>query len=83
MVRKAYKTAQPAINATIDEMLLESFCIGDVWEMATEDQAQERKDEWNDAKKKFIKSFTHGMKRRQALARSIMLNPDEAGGVVG
>jgi hypothetical protein len=37
--------------------------------MATEDQAQERKDEWNDAKKKFIKSFTHG----------IVLSPDEAG----
>ena len=79
MARKAYKTAQPAINATIDARLLESFCIGDVWEMATEDQAQERKDEWNGAKKKFIKSFTHGKKRRQALARSIMPNPDEAG----
>ena len=47
--------------------------------MATEDQGQERKDEWNDAKKKFIKSFTHGMKRRQTLARSIVLSPDEAG----
>jgi hypothetical protein len=47
--------------------------------MATEDQGQERKEEWNDAKKKFIKSFTHGMKRRQTLARSIVLSPDEAG----
>jgi hypothetical protein len=46
--------------------------------MAMEDQAQEREDEWNDAKKKFIKSFTHGMKRRRALARSIMPSPDEA-----
>ena len=39
MARKAYKTAQPAINATIDARLLESFCIGGAWEMVTEDQA--------------------------------------------
>jgi hypothetical protein len=45
LARRAYKTAQPAINAMIDARLLESFCIGDVWEMATAEQAQERKDE--------------------------------------
>jgi hypothetical protein len=47
--------------------------------MATSEQAQERKDEWNDANKRFIKNFTHSMKRRQALARAIMPSPDEAG----
>jgi hypothetical protein len=45
MARKAYKTAQPAINAAIDVRLLASFEIMDVWEMATPEQAQERKDE--------------------------------------
>jgi hypothetical protein len=79
MARKAYKTAQPAINAALDTRLLESFCIGDAWELATPEQTQERKDEWNDAKKRSIKSSTHGVKRRQRLARAIMLSPDEAG----
>jgi hypothetical protein len=44
--RKAYKTAQPAISAKIDARLLESFGIGGVWEVATPEQAQERKEEW-------------------------------------
>jgi hypothetical protein len=79
MARKAYKTAQPAINAAIDVRLLASFEIMDVWEMATPEQAQERKHEWNGAKKAFVKNFTHGRKCRQTLARAIMLNPDEAG----
>ena len=48
------------------------------WPRRTE-QAQERKDEWNRAKKEFIKNFTHGRKRRRALARAILLNSDEAG----
>jgi hypothetical protein len=79
MARKAYKTAQPAIGATIDTRLLASFNICGVWEMATPEQMQERGGEWDDAKKRFIKNFTHGMKRRQALARAIMPSPDEAG----
>ena len=79
MARKAYKTAQPAINAAIDVRLLASFEILGVWEMATPEQAQERKDEWNRPKKEFIKNFTHGRKRRRKLARAILLNSDEAG----
>jgi hypothetical protein len=80
MARRAYyKTSQPAINAAIDVRLLASFEIMDVWEMVTPEQAQERKDEWNRAKKEFIKNFTHGRKRRQALARAILLNSDEVG----
>jgi hypothetical protein len=66
LARKAYKTAQPAINAAIDVRLLASFEIMDVWEMATPEQAQERKDEWSGAKKAFIKNFTRGRKRGQA-----------------
>jgi hypothetical protein len=42
--------------------LLASFEILDVWEMATPEHAQEKKDEWNRAKKEFIKNFTHGRK---------------------
>ena len=79
MARKAYKTAQPAINAAIDVRLLASFEILGVWEMATPEQAQQRKDEWNQANHAFIKNFTHGRKRRQALARAILLKSDEAG----
>jgi hypothetical protein len=79
MARRAHKTVQPAINAAIDVRLLASFEIMDVWEMATPEQAQGRKDEWNRAKKEFIKNFTHGRKRRRALARAIVLNPNEAG----
>ena len=59
--------------------LLASFEILGVWEMATPEQAQERKDEWNQAKYAFIKNFTHGRKRRRALARAILLKSDEAG----
>ena len=46
------------------------------------EQAQARKDEWNQAKKGFIKNFTHGRKRRQELARATVLSPDERGGGV-
>jgi hypothetical protein len=77
--RKAYKTAQKSISAKIDARLLEGFNIADVWEMATAEQAAERKNEWSAAKAIYTKNYTHGLKRRQALAQSIMLSPDEAG----
>jgi hypothetical protein len=79
LARKAYKTAQPAINAAIEERLLASFETLNGWEMATPEQAQQRKDEWNQAKSGFIKNFTHGRKRRRKLARVILLKSDEAG----
>jgi hypothetical protein len=80
MARKAYKPAQPAINAAIYERLLVGFEILDVWEVASPEQAQERKDEWNRAKKELVKNFTHGRKRRRKLALAILLNSDEARG---
>jgi hypothetical protein len=49
MARKAYKPAQPAINAAIYERLLVGVEILDVWEVASPEQAQERKDEWRPA----------------------------------
>ena len=68
LARKAYKTAQPAINAAIDERLLDSFDILDVWEMVTPEQAQQRKDEWDQAKHAFIKNFTRGRSPRAGTA---------------
>jgi hypothetical protein len=68
LARKAYRTAQPAINAAIDERLLESFEILNVWEMASPDQAQQRKDEWDQAKRLFIKTCTRARKRRRQLS---------------
>jgi hypothetical protein len=50
----------------------------DAWEVVTPEQAQERKEEWDAGKKSFTKNYTHGMRRRQTLARAIMLSPDEA-----
>ena len=79
MARKAYKTARPAINAAIDERLLDSFVIMGVWEMASPEQAQQRKDEWDQAKHAFIKNFTRGRNRRWQLSRAILLKSDEAG----
>jgi hypothetical protein len=79
LARKAYKTAQPSINAAIDERLLDSFDILDVWEMATPEQAQQRKNEWDQAKHAFIKNFTRGRNRRGQLSRAILLKSDEAG----
>ena len=79
LARKAYKTAQPGINAAIDERLLDSFDILNVWGMATPEQAQQRKDEWDQAKHAFIKNFTRGRTRRWQLSRAILLKSDEAG----
>ena len=47
--------------------------------MTTAEQVQERKDEWDAGKKSSTKKYTHGMRRRQALARSMMPSLDEAG----
>jgi hypothetical protein len=77
--RKAYKTAQPIINAKIDARLLASSNICNVWEVATPEQAQERKEEWDARKKSSINNYTHGMGHRRTLARAMMLSPDEAG----
>jgi hypothetical protein len=79
LARKANKTAQPIINTAIGERLLESFDILNVWEMATPEQAQQRKDEWDQAKHAFIKNFTRGRTRRWKLAGAILLKSDEAG----
>jgi hypothetical protein len=79
--RKAYKTAHPIINAKIDARLLVSFNICDVWEGTTPEQAQEREDEWDAGRgeEELHQELHHGMRRRQALARAMLLSPDEAG----
>jgi hypothetical protein len=81
MARKAYKTAQPAINATIDTRLLQSFCIGDVWEMWPRRTRLKRGRMSGTMRRRSSSkaSLTAGRAPPQALARSIMLNPDEAG----
>ena len=60
-------------------MLLGSFVIMGVWEMASPEQAQQRKDEWDQAKHAFIKHFTRGRNRRGQFSRAILLKSDEAG----
>jgi hypothetical protein len=49
-----------------------------IWEMATPEQAEERKREYNVAKATHTKAYTHSRKDRHNLAKAIMLSPDEA-----
>jgi hypothetical protein len=46
--------------------------------MATPEQAEERKREYNAAKATHTRAYTHSRKDRQNLAKSSMLSPDEA-----
>jgi hypothetical protein len=59
----------------MDKRPLGDFQINGVWEMATPEQAEERKREYNAAKATHTRAYTHSRKDRQNLAKSSMLSP--------
>jgi hypothetical protein len=77
MARKAYKTAQLTISAKIDERLLDSFCIGGVWEMATLEQRRKRGRMSGTMRHQEFHSWHEAPPGSGT--RAIMPSPDEAG----
>jgi hypothetical protein len=66
--KRAYKRAEEGINQDIDDRLSTKFNLGDnMWELASNEEQMERKQERDAAKANFRrKKIMHGMKRKKS-----------------